>query len=142
MMARELMKLMIGDILMAYHDDGETLHNFPVIIDGLDNNGTLVDGGSYVSWKPMLKEDDDEENADELTPIPLTAEILEKNGWTRNGIFSDIKIDENTFFSWADRTGAILYQNGYYMCDCEYVHTLQHALRLCGLTDLADNLKV
>lgn len=141
MTTRELMNLMIGDILMAYYDDGETEHNFPVIIDGLDNNGTLVDGGSYVSWKPMLKEDDGE-YADELTPIPLTAEILEKNGWTHNGIFSDIKIDENTSFSWADRLGAQLYQNGYHMCDCKYVHTLQHALRLCGLTDLADNLKV
>ena len=78
----------------------------------------------------------------QVKPIPLTPEILEKNGWKHDGIFMDKRIDENTCFSWSDRLGAILYQNYYHMCDCKYVHTLQHTLRLCGLNDLADNFKV
>ena len=83
----------------------------------------------------------------EPQPIILTPEILEKNGWKRHGIFMDIKADENfnINFSWTDRYGESLFQNGYYMCDCKYVHTLQHALRLCGLDELdelADNFKV
>ena len=78
------------------------------------------------------------------SPIPLTPEILEKNGWKRNKIFMDIKADENfnINFSWTDRYGESLFQNGYYMCDCKYVHTLQQALRLCGLNEIADNFKV
>ena len=78
----------------------------------------------------------------EIDPIPLTAEILEKNGWEHDGIFMDKRIDENTFFSWAGKFGAELYQNNYYMCYCKYVHTLQHALRLRGFDELADNFKV
>ena len=80
----------------------------------------------------------------QVKPIPLTPEILEKNGWKRNKIFMEIKADENfnINFSWTDRYGESLFQNGYYMCDCKYVHTLQHALRLCGLDELADNFKV
>ena len=142
METKELMRLMIGDILIAYHDDGETQHYFPVIVDGLDNNGTLVEGESYVSWKPLLKEDDYEEYADELNPIPLTPEILEKNGWKLHpaqaynkeaGMFLDKGCDGN---SWWWQFGNIP------ICPINYVHELQHCLRLCGLNDLADNFKV
>ena len=77
-----------------------------------------------------------------IEPILLTPEILEKNGWEHNGIFMDKRIDGNIYFSWSDKFGAELYQNNYYMCYCKYVHTLQHALRLCGFDDIADNFKV
>ena len=78
----------------------------------------------------------------QVKPIPLTTEILEKNGWERNGIFMEKKIDENTHLSWTDICGSVLSQGNYYMCDCNYVHTLQHALRLCGGDELANNFKV
>ena len=76
------------------------------------------------------------------SPIPLTPEILEKNGWKRREVFMDMKADENINFSWTDLYGESLFQNSYCMCDCKYVHTLQHALRLCGLDELADNFKI
>ena len=79
---------------------------------------------------------------EDLSPILPTPEILEKNGWEHDGIFMDKRIDENTCFSWSDRLGAVLYRNNYHMCDCKYVHQLQHALRLCGLDELADNFKI
>ena len=78
----------------------------------------------------------------QVKPIPLTTEILEKNGWERNGIFMKKRIDENTHLSWTDICGSVLSQGNYYMCDCKYVHTLQHALKLCGLDELANNFKV
>ena len=78
----------------------------------------------------------------EFEPVLLTPEILEKNGWERNGIFMEKKIDENTHLSWTDICGSVLSQGTYYMCDCNYVHTLQHALRLCGGDELANNFKV
>ena len=78
----------------------------------------------------------------EFEPVLLTPEILEKNGWERNGIFMEKKIDENTHLSWTDICGSVLSQGNYYMCDCNYVHTLQHALRLCGGDELANNFKV
>ena len=78
----------------------------------------------------------------EFEPVLLTPEILEKNGWERNGIFMEKKIDENTHLSWTDICGSVLSQGNYYMCDCNYVHTLQHALRLCGGDELANNFKM
>ena len=78
----------------------------------------------------------------QVEPIPLTPEILEKNGWERNGIFMEKRIDENIHLSWADICGSVLFQGNYYMCECNYVHTLQHALRLCGGDELADNFKI
>ena len=79
---------------------------------------------------------------DQPEPIPLTPEILEKNGWKRNKIYMDMKASDYINFSWTDKCDETLFQNRYYMCDCEYVHTLQHALRLRGLDELADNFKV
>ena len=78
----------------------------------------------------------------EFEPIPLTPEILEKNGWERNENFMDMKAADNINFSWTDMYGESLFQNGYHVCDCKYVHTLQHAFRLYGLDELADTFKV
>lgn len=115
--------------------------------------------GDWISYIPEIAEGEDSylgephniqvdlsclQKVDELifVSIPLTPEILEKNGWKRNKIFMDMKAGENINFSWTDMYGESLFQNGYHMCDCKYVHTLQHALRLCGLNELADNFKV
>ena len=98
---------------------------------------------AYATWEgneadPWEFDDKD----DQPQPIILTPEILEKNGWESDGIFMERRVDENTFFVWANGYNVVLYQNGNYMCDCKYVHTLQHALRLMGLNELADNFKI
>ena len=82
--------------------------------------------------------------------IPITPEILEKNGfvfdcdfWTiANPRYNNVRmvrycsIDE-------DATDAFL---GHWAFDenyaIDFVHELQHALRLCGLNEIADNFKV
>lgn len=78
----------------------------------------------------------------DITPIPLTPEILEKNGWNdemhrfyNDDTFCelDLRID-NGHYTWVVCGASV--------CSFTYVHELQHALRLCGLNDEADNFKV
>ena len=74
-----------------------------------------------------------EETYDNIDPIPLTPEILEYNGFNTCEFYSELIIDERRI-----------------MCDChnisilhgdhvdldtpiEYVHELQHALKLCRI---------
>ena len=93
-----------------------------------------------------------------ISPIPLAPEILEKNGWVWASHRDDDKgTMDNMFFRCvghiyfysdgyveADIMGyGIGYNgNGKFRGETNYVHTLQHALRLCGLHDLADNFKI
>lgn len=99
----------------------------------------------------------------DIEPIPLTEEILKKNGFEeyRDGVckliiyrfitYTDTiiiepmkiesRIGNNWFwFSNKDREMEVVKPRIVYPFTC--VHELQHALRLCGLTDLADNLKI
>lgn len=70
---------------------------------------------------------------DDCQPIPITPEILEKNGF----VYSDLPFEQ----SW-QQFGLSLYRGGDgYRINCgenvamiiDYVHQLQHALRLCGI---------
>lgn len=143
----DYMRLMIGDILMATYDDGEKVTIFPVVVDGIDENCTLVYGDSYLSWKPLLPEHKDMEYADELEPIPLTEEILKANGFTES------QLEEGTYNfpieSIRNRGYAIETDDNkeFYISDHElmkfrYVHELQRALRCCGLWDMAEKFKI
>lgn len=90
-------------------------------------------------------------NVSELTPIPLTTEILEKNGFVK-----DKSVGYCERYIWADSTrlphavvelsfgddGATMLncwtklndgENNIHICDPNYVHELQQALRLCGI---------
>lgn len=86
----------------------------------------------------------------ELSPIPLTPEILKKNGWQKNGIYNDYILidDENNFVGYNMSFNSVSItiddRNALHKMKitANYVHKLQHALRLCGLDELADNLKV
>lgn len=87
---------------------------------------------------------------DRLIPIQLTAEILEKNGF-KAPIFNSILNPERLQFALPTNEfipskfiTRNLSDNFFMMNDfiqIRYVHELQHALRLCGLDELADNLK-
>ena len=87
----------------------------------------------------------------QVKPIPLTAEILEKNGFVLHGKTYILKW-RGADIHWRKTDGyaSITAPNNLklegwcsissgYFC---YVHILQHALRLCGLDELADNFKV
>lgn len=82
-------------------------------------------------------------NADNVEPIPLTPEILEKNGFVNDrGIYC--WRDENkqiTYFSKENNRPYCTYSFVNIESGCivvnelpiEYVHELQHTLRLCGI---------
>lgn len=83
-----------------------------------------------------------------IQPIPLTEEILKANGF----------VFKNDEYAYLDLYGVIIsfnnnttlrivdYRNAVDILSVSkkkwYVHELQHALRLCGLHELADNFKL
>lgn len=81
----------------------------------------------------------------DLFPIPLTTEILEKNGFSYD-------YEDGWEFAGKDYEPIIscVLEGSFVQIESrglvaelriQYVHELQHALRLCGLNDLADNFK-
>ena len=86
---------------------------------------------------------------DMIRPIPITPEILEKNGGRVKNMcdgYDEWWIKLEYYYSyWL--LNIIKEVDGSYEYNIDsfpihYVHELQHALRLCGLNNLADNFKV
>ena len=90
----------------------------------------------------------------QVKPIPLTAEILEKDGWERDidkeWEYNNSHILPHYCYQWEKRnvkiemyaglegfTISLIIGRRFYT-----VHELQHVLRLYGLDELADNFKV
>ena len=80
-----------------------------------------------------------DDKGDRPEPIPLTPEILEKNGWWFDTEDKWLHYEVNFIIEkW----------NGRFQCydinqiKLDSANKLQHALRLCGLDELADNFKV
>lgn len=77
----------------------------------------------------------------EIKPIPLTTEILEKNGFKRVPIDYDKEMRSECYA--CDGIDWVIYANQFMLCrkgdwvglgiDITYVHELQHALRLTGI---------
>lgn len=111
--------LMIGDWVCF---DGDTEHTNPVQIDGISTEEACVDGDWFDVWEP----------------IPLTKEILEKNGWEDidggRGLFKEDKdyLLELSVFTdgkvWRTINGA-----EYIIFEIKWVHQLQHAIKLVGI---------
>lgn len=89
---------------------------------------------------------DDYVDIESVDPIPLTDGVLKANGFRKS-------IEEGTYYfpegyKAHERGYAIENEDGlWYITEHNlmpfvYVHELQHALRLCGLNDLADNFKI
>lgn len=100
----------------------------PARVDEINDKGCIADG-----W-PLLN--------DEIQPIPLTAEILEKNGWNEYLMYYHLPIDQQQYMRYYPHNGSLCrfyeYKNGTLEKVAEvnainYVHLLQHALRLCGI---------
>ena len=68
-----------------------------------------------------------------LQPIPLTPEILEKNGWFyKNGYWTK---KGPVRLSWKE-DGTLIVGYFQFPCAVEFVHTLQNILRILGLEDI------
>ena len=129
----------IGDWV---YDSKRSQYPMQVVAVFGERNGTICDldldfeGNEGGVW---------ECKADEVVPIPITAEILEKNGfrfekytskmWTR-GHFTEDEIIEIGL--WADKGVGIRCHrrndsDAVRLFNAHYVHQLQQALRLCGI---------
>lgn len=88
----------------------------------------------------------------DIKPISLTADILIDNRFTEDtigsGLILHIDNSENLYelvnYRYNGECRNMEISNNMYNISCpiKYVHELQHALRLCGLSELADNLKI
>ena len=122
--------LMIGDWVL--------INNTPHKIQAIDSIDAEIQADDEVYYVG----EDRYHSEDKIEGVPLTPEILEKNGWKETEYWHEYN-DGNTIiqYSLSNIWGII---NGIEIehFKCEYVHQLQHLLRLCGLDELADNFKV
>ena len=106
----------------------------------------------------QLEEGKDYKNA--INPIPLTAEILQKNGFSikEGGYIMTLAIEDTFTMNLDDEYGqhkwSIIITDSPWNIKIKvfgmlaisivihFVHELQHALRLVGLDNVADNFKV
>lgn len=104
-------ELMIGDWVRITDDDTDAFFDARVGTLTRVENIFVVPPGEEMA-QPF--------SIDCVEPIPITPEILEKNGFSRNGL--DISL--------FDRRGGDDFVGA---SNLQYVHELQHALRLCGI---------
>lgn len=119
-----------------------------MIGDFVYNNGKAYEWDAYDYCRSQ-------KGMEEIEPIPLTDEILKANGFRLHAKYTgaDIWMDYNhnievvvadyaetirvfTFDGVDDGTDLIFLPD---IGRTRYLHELQHALRLCGLNELADN---
>ena len=77
-----------------------------------------------------------------IEPIPLTYEILKKNGWKDAEFWCEYEEGNNSIQACLPDMRGIINGTEIELFKCECVHQYQHLLRLCGLDELADNFKI
>ena len=122
--------LMLGDLILI----NNTPHRIQAI-DSIDAEMQADDELYYVGEDRCHSED-------KIEGIPLTPEILKKNGWKDADYCIEYQDDKSIIQCglpiMRGRINGIVIEH----FKCEYVHQYQHLLRLCGLDELADNFKV
>lgn len=135
-------ELMIGDWVMV----NDIEHTHPLQVTEIFNKcgayyATLYWDGMPDNVNPEVLTAD----VDKVLPIPLTPEILEKNGFRiifegdlHVSYFQDIgrfhveiKVDKVGIFQKLSMCDG--FWNKITIIECRFVHQLQHALRLCGI---------
>lgn len=141
-------ELMVGDWVL--------INNIPhkiQAIDGIDAEIQADDELYYIG-------EDRYHSEDKVEGVPLTYEILEKNGWIQckyetckslyeyKGLHLRHTMIKRSNGRWVANVDGIAekfhdeYAHSFLRINVFYVHTLQHALRLCGLDELADNFEI
>ena len=112
------------------YDDvvAETMEEF------LDEDGTICE---EIKDVPLVN----------CSPIPLTPEILEKNGFIKvNSQRYDYGYPDTDCYVKVNPKKNMIHVNGRNansnLYSHSFVHELQRALRCCGLWDMADNFKI
>ena len=148
--------LMIGDWVL--------INNIPHKIQAIDSINAEIQADDEIYYVG----EDRCHSEDKIEGIPITPEILERNGfnpetfltaeWKRKVYFKEfpgcvVEPDDSgkyifgTTIYWDKKDGdgspidwGTIYESR--ICNLQYVHELQHALRLCKLDELVDNFKV
>lgn len=147
-------ELMVGD-WVCLKDDIKC--ELPLKIDGVLTDDISLEGEGFLGGAEGL-----------IRPIPITPEMLVKNGfnpetfltalWEKEVYFKEfpgcvVEPDNSgkyifgttTYWKEIDSDGSPIDWDTMYdtsIHNLQYVHELQHALLLCGLNELADNFKV
>ena len=128
-------ELMVGDFCRSGHGLPMQITNV-----GDDYAYATFEGNEGDPW-----EFDDKD--EQPQPIPLTPEILEKNGFIKvNSQRYDYGNPDTDCYVKVNPKKNMIHVNGRNansnLYSHSFVHELQRALRLCGLNELADNFKV
>ena len=124
----KISELSIGDwVYQKMNDDAYQVQWIEREMVGLiKHTGTEEDGSIRLTAVPLSF----------IEPIPLTPEILEKNGFRKNGN-KWYTPELFTLERWGDNWSIVIACScGEYACEVctiKYVHQLQHALRLAGV---------
>lgn len=122
----EAKELMVSDLVVNTEFGGKQIGR----IECIEPTRVWLQGGK--SYTPISY----------IEPIPLTPEILEKNGLEKDnhgrlyGEYFDEDSSQDLEITVASKTGEVWWSynwNEYYIIRLRYVHQLQHALRLCGI---------
>ena len=100
----------------------------------------VKDGIAYAYYGTALYEFYDKDYQPQ--PIPLTTEILEKNGWKETQYWHEYQDGKTTIQCCLPDMRGRINRIEIEHFKCKYVHQYQHLLVLCGLDELADNFKV
>ena len=127
---------MVGDRVLLFDDK-------PVKVDCIGNVEVYLSDENGIDWRVTYEH---------INPIPLTAEILEKNGF-ENDFYEDVSVadyhsirvegyslrgkvdgwDDFLISSCNGTTNVVTDFHGEFRGEIDYVHTFQHALKLCGI---------
>ena len=113
---------------------------------GIDYQVKSIDG-AFERVTLIGNKEQRDENIYALHPILITAEILEKNGWSTDGMYAFLRIDEHRHLEYYYHEhrlrkyycGVDEWQNHAkvnnitFAVHCYSIHQLQHALRLAGV---------
>ena len=140
--------LMVGDWVL--------INDAPHKIQAIDN----IDAEIQADDELYYIGEDRYHSEDKVEGVPLTPEILEKNGWIQckyetckslyeyKGLHLRHTMIKRSNGRWVANVDGIVekfpdeYTHSFLRINVFYVHELQHALRLCRLNELADNFKV
>lgn len=122
-------ELMIGDYIVS---DLGKIYRVKGVRD-LDGGEVLVSTGKADMWYEYKL----------IRPIPLTEELLLLNGFRKRSHYYELYVEDGDYYFEIcnfDGSLSLMFANTGIILN--YVHQLQHALRLDGSNELADNFKV
>lgn len=113
-------ELMVGDWVLLFDKT-------PVKVDCIGNAEAYLTeprGQHDLDWRV---------NYEHIKPIHITPEILEKNGFKDMGFYSECKIGDWRVLCDTKNVAILHREHCNIDTPVEYIHDLQHALRLCRI---------